>query len=161
MLPPVGNPISLSQVNTELGYAANAQISMGNTPVRNLAGVGGGAVDMNSLHGKSSYTQMTAVGNGDYYDSAGGTGVNAYQYSASPYISTLTGGSGGYTFNWVLVSGSVPIGTANLNTANPAMRYNIGKFGSSYFSTYRCDISDNTGHTISVNNITIEIVNII
>lgn len=50
---PVGT-ISMSQVNTELGYASTATISLGDAAVRSLAGVPTGAIGMNDLQGKSS-----------------------------------------------------------------------------------------------------------
>ena len=53
-LPASGNPISLGQVNTELSLAATAQISMNDAAVRTLFGIGSGAIDLNTGHGKSN-----------------------------------------------------------------------------------------------------------
>ena len=48
--------ISMSQVNTELGRSATASINLNETAVRTLAGVASGAISMDNLRGKSSYT---------------------------------------------------------------------------------------------------------
>ena len=53
---PVGT-ISMSQVNTELGYGSTANISLNQAAVRTLAQVPSGTISMNNLRGKSnSYT---------------------------------------------------------------------------------------------------------
>ena len=46
--------ISLSNVNVELGRSSTAQISLGETAVRNLAGVASGAISLSNLYGKSN-----------------------------------------------------------------------------------------------------------
>lgn len=48
--------ISMSQVNTELGLSATAQISLNQAAVRTLAGVASGTISMNDLRGKSAVT---------------------------------------------------------------------------------------------------------
>lgn len=65
-LPPSG-PISLSQVNTELGQPATQTIGLGDPAVRALAEVPSGPISMSNLYGKSSivtipvnYTSNTA-----------------------------------------------------------------------------------------------------
>ena len=57
-LPSTG-PISLSQVNTELGRAAGATISLGDAGVRGLAGVVNGAIGLGTLRGKSALFTQT------------------------------------------------------------------------------------------------------
>lgn len=55
--------ISASQINTELGRSATANMSIAGTAERALAGVSSGAISMDSFRGKSSYTHeglMTA-----------------------------------------------------------------------------------------------------
>ncbi len=51
---PSSGPISFSQINTELGKASNATISLNDGDVRNLAGKASGAISMSDLLGKSS-----------------------------------------------------------------------------------------------------------
>lgn len=54
-LPVSGNPISLANVNTELGKSYNATISLNDAAVRALAGESSGAISLANLFGKSSY----------------------------------------------------------------------------------------------------------
>ena len=46
--------IGLSDVNDELGESSTAQINMGSTPVRSLAGQPSGAVAMSDLQNKTN-----------------------------------------------------------------------------------------------------------
>lgn len=55
--------ISMSQVNTELGYSSNATISLNQTAVRTLAGVPSGTISMNNLRGKSNAFAFTISSN--------------------------------------------------------------------------------------------------
>ena len=54
MVLPLTGPLSLSQVNTALGRAAGATISLGDAGVRGLAGVANGAIGLGALRGKSA-----------------------------------------------------------------------------------------------------------
>ena len=56
---PVSGAISLSNVNTELSLGATAQISLNDAAVRTLFGIASGAIDMNTGHGKSSFSGFT------------------------------------------------------------------------------------------------------
>ena len=56
---PTTGPLSLSQVNTELGRPATATISLGEAAVRNLAGVPSGPIGKASLRGKSAQFSHT------------------------------------------------------------------------------------------------------
>jgi len=58
--------ISLSNVNVELGRSATAQISLGESAVRNLAGVASGAISLANLYGKSNITISLASVAGVY-----------------------------------------------------------------------------------------------
>jgi hypothetical protein len=58
MTMPSSGPISLGQANTELGRSATATLTMNDSALRTLAGVGGSGTTwgMNSLYGKSART---------------------------------------------------------------------------------------------------------
>lgn len=73
---PTSGAISMSQVNTELGKAADAAVSMNDTDVRTLAGVSSGAISMSNLHGKSSLQPptVTLASSTAYATDDGGTG---------------------------------------------------------------------------------------
>lgn len=51
---PASGEITMAMINTELGYASNATISLNDTAVRNLAGKPSGQIAMNDFYGKSS-----------------------------------------------------------------------------------------------------------
>ena len=55
-------PISLGNVGTELGRAAGTSTSLGETAVRNLAGIASGAIKLSNLYGKSSVAFTPAGG---------------------------------------------------------------------------------------------------
>ena len=98
---PNNTTISLSQVNSELGYGSTATISLNDAAVRTLAGVGGSgtSISMSNLWGKSNAQTYTFTGYGEeswtipsgktsfiakLYGPGGGSGVNS------------GGGTGGY-----------------------------------------------------------------
>jgi len=69
---PTSGVLSMSQVNTELGKAADAVISLNDTAVRTLAGVPSGAIAISNLYGKSSIpvptiSKKSQTGYYDYY----------------------------------------------------------------------------------------------
>jgi hypothetical protein len=59
-LPDAGNPISLQQVNVELGLTATASINMGGSNVRTLFDDASGAISMSDGYGKSNEIGLTA-----------------------------------------------------------------------------------------------------
>lgn len=59
---PLTGPLSLSQVNTELGRVAGASISLADAGVRGLAGVANGAIGLGALRGKSAQFTHTITG---------------------------------------------------------------------------------------------------
>lgn len=60
---PSSGPISLSQVNVELGLSATAQISMNDAAVRTLFGKPSGAISMSDGYGKSNAFSFTIASN--------------------------------------------------------------------------------------------------
>ena len=89
---PTSGAISLSQVNTELGYSSTAQISMNNSAVRTLFGQSSGPIDMNTGHGKA---------NQFFFNISGGQNLNlrtlatnAGWNQSSQLYATITGNIG-------------------------------------------------------------------
>lgn len=97
--------ISLSQVNTELGFSSTATISLGDTAVRNLAGVSTGAIAMSSLYGKTGGVTFSPVGstNAGAPQSIGA----AEDGSAEVFITA----SGDVTWNWTRSGATAGTGT--------------------------------------------------
>lgn len=60
---PSSGPISLGDVNVELGLSATAQISLNDSAVRALFAIGSGAIDMNSGYGKANQFALTISSN--------------------------------------------------------------------------------------------------
>ena len=59
-LPSAGNPISLQQVNVELGNSGTASINMGSAAVRGLFDVASGEIEMSDGYGKSNITVISS-----------------------------------------------------------------------------------------------------
>lgn len=106
---PSSGPISLSQVNTELGIGSTTNISLNQANVRSLAGVASGIISMSNLRGKSNaqtYTFAYTGGNQSFTIPAGKTSMIVKLWGAgggAGFIST--GGGGGYAQSTVSVSG--------------------------------------------------------
>ena len=155
-LPVSPSSISLSQVAVELGAAANAGINLNQNNVRVLAGVSttsGTRNSLNDLRGKSAYTPMSLVGNDDYrdYGYVGNVGGTAY---AKPSVS-VSGGSGGYTFSWVVTSTS-GLSASFSNSSNQTCQLSraYSRYsGGSFTVNLTCTVTDNTGHSVSVYNV--------
>lgn len=155
-LPASGNPISFSQINTELGLTSTAQISMNDAAVRTLFGVASGAIAMSNGFGKSSGPQpvfdidakaytgsgTTIVGstpgtpsgtlvNSPAWTSASPTyfsynGVNQYITSAVPAITTV--------FNttmecWVKITTPAGSPFMSLGSNTTGISFGVGNFG--------------------------------
>jgi hypothetical protein len=114
-LPSTG-PISLANVNVELGLSSTTAISLNQTNVRTLAGVASGTISMADLRGKSNVTFSpdggTTVGSAVYVNSdvayapaevTIGCSVTAVwtwtkTSGSDAYVSVATGGSSGSIF---------------------------------------------------------------
>ena len=88
-LPLSGSPISLGQVNTELGSSPTANVSLNDTNVRSLAAKLSGTIAMSDLHGKSNDGLTAAY----YFDGSDGVKINA----AANNSANLTFGTGDFT----------------------------------------------------------------
>lgn len=110
--------ISMSQVNTELGYASTATISLNDAAVRSLAGVPSGAISMSNLQGKSNtflFTISTNQTNANLRTLA----VNAGWNQSSKVIATISSGvnisSNNTGIPAMTVNGSFPNGVELAN----------------------------------------------
>lgn len=75
--------ISMSQVNVELGRSGTAQISLGESAVRGLAGVASGTISMSNLQGKSNVSWSPDGG-------TSGPGVTLTDYGSGGSDATIT-----------------------------------------------------------------------
>jgi len=145
---PSSGPISLSQVNVELGRSSTAAISMGESAVRTLFGVASGAISMSQGYGK---------GNQFAFSFAGGTNVNlrtaavnAGWNQSTKVVATNTGTiSSGSTGSYALtISGSFPGGVEFVNNGVVVGRGGNGGRGgqvSSVGSPGQAALPGNTG----------------
>lgn len=99
-LPSTG-PISLANVNVELGLSSTTNISLNQTNVRTLAGISSGTISLNSLRGKSNAPTITISPSSLYTSRSGGGSATSATATGSG-----SGGAGGYTYAWTYVSGS-------------------------------------------------------
>lgn len=145
---PASFPLSMSQINVELGRASNATTSLLESAVRTLAQRPSGSVGFNNLLGKAS---LVATGHDDSrgYVSSGGAG-NADSF---PNV-TVAGGVAPYTYSWSFTSN--PDGTTLLNstsaTATVRKAFSVNASGD-YTSILQCVVTDNVGTSRTVTNV--------
>lgn len=90
---PSSGAISLSQVNTELGYSSTATISLNDSAVRSLAGVSSGTISMSNLYGKSSRVSISYTFTSSTADaSLNVTSISGYVAGKSNITITVNGG---------------------------------------------------------------------
>lgn len=95
--------ISLGNVGTELGRAAGTATSLGETTVRNLAGIASGAIKLSNLYGKSSLaftpagglSSGTPVALSDWAAGGGNASVTIQCTQSAIWTWTRTGSSAG------------------------------------------------------------------
>lgn len=81
-LPSTGT-LSMSQVNTELSLSSTANINLGRSDVRGLAGVASGAIAFSNLRGKSAGATVTM---GSSYDYWGVSRITGFSLNANGLI---------------------------------------------------------------------------
>ena len=137
---PASFPLSMSQINTELGRATNATTSLLESAVRTLAQVPSGPVAYSNLLGKASLT-VVGVGDDQTYSStpSGGTAT------ALPHVN-VSGGQAPYTYAWSFTSNpqGATLSDATLSTASVSKTFLSGSSGS-FASTLQCVVTDNLG----------------
>ena len=85
----IGGSTAGRSINLELGRAAGATSSLGETALRTLAGVASGAISMNNFYGKSNFTvayNSLYISNGATYDdlyATGSTGSVGLRWNAN------------------------------------------------------------------------------
>lgn len=157
---PVGT-ISMSEVNTELGYSSTALISLNDTAVRSLANVPSGQISMSDLQGKSAqfgatYSSNTTSGlnlrtwalangwNGSAYAVITiGSGVYVQSSSTSTAALTLNGSwPGGLK---VIVEGYI-VGAGGPGPIADVLTATVGNNGGTAVSVgVNCSIQINSG----------------
>jgi hypothetical protein len=146
---PNNTTISLSQVNTELSRAATATISLGETAVRNLAGVPSGAISMSNLWGKSAYTPMSLSYSGGIGEAFG----PCQTVSASATVS-VANGIGPFTYVWTRTSGSTtPTSRSSGSTSSRTDSMTASQYlcpNGEASSTYSVVVTDSTSATASI-----------
>lgn len=125
-LPLPGSPISLSQVNTELGSSATAIVSLNDNNVRSLAAKLTGAIAMTDLQGKSN-DGLTAA----YYFN--GTNNGVVINAAANNSANLSFGSGDFTVEFWMKANSTQTTYATIidsSTNNTGTGIGVGQNGS-------------------------------
>lgn len=132
-LPSTG-PISLANVNVELGLSSTTNISLNQTNVRTLAGISSGTISLNSLRGKS-FAPSISISPSDLYTSISGGG----SVTSAAATATASGGAGGYTYAWTYVSGDSF--TINSSTSASTTFTTTLVSGGYKLGNYRCTVT--------------------
>ena len=166
-LPTGSSAISLSQVNTELGYSSSATIDMNATALRTLFGVSGSGttIDMNAGHGKSNgYTfnatlaAGTTTWNYNVRTAALAAGWNGTSVLYGSIIlagsTTIVGSKNSYP---AFDTGSLPVGSNLTIVINGFIRGTAGWYSSGGAEGNGSDGSDggtaiNTTCTLTIQN---------
>jgi hypothetical protein len=139
-LPSTG-PLSMSQVNTELGRSSTATISLNESAVRTLAGVPSGAISFQNLRGKSalsvSATSVSGFNSGFAFSGP---------VSTDNTSTTVTGGASPFTFSWARISGSTVPQVSSSTAQNPNWFNNDTPSGT-YDAVWRVTVTDANSNT--------------
>ena len=103
-LPVSPNAISLSQVNTELGYSSTAVISLNDTAIRSLFGKASGVISMSDGHGKAYFAPSDTTYTGTGIGGTGPTSTLAYSLPVNGaginQLHIIVWGGGGAGAQW-------------------------------------------------------------
>lgn len=99
---PSSGAISLSNVNTELGYSATATISMNDAAVRSLFAIASGQISMSDGYGKSAVTIQLGSYTSDAFNNTAGIKFS----SDKKTYATSNGGSTYYQIDPAWASGT-------------------------------------------------------
>ena len=107
----IGGSTSTRSINLELSRSATATSSMGETDLRDLAGVSSGAIGIDDFYGASATQNFTTVKSGHARGTyTGGRGSTRYSftngYNASAGVGTTTPPSGDLSNFSIVVSGT-------------------------------------------------------
>ena len=140
---PTTGPISLANVNVELGLSSTATISLNQANVRTLAGIASGTISMSDLRGKSNAPTIS-ISPSSLYTLRSGAG----SATSDAATGSASGGAGGYTYAWTRVSGDSY--TINSSTSASTTFTTTLASGQLKSGVYRCTVTSG-GVTASAN----------
>lgn len=136
---PASGQISMSQINTELGFSATAQISLNTTAVRTLAGVPSGQIDLNDFWGKSSYAATLSASSNSCL-SISPTNANAgFRIDSDGYVYSTGFSNGTYTQRYLWKTGGGTVSDYQCRWTNT-----LGTLSGGTAGTWLACSSDNT-----------------
>lgn len=141
---PTTGPLSASQINTELGRAAGAPISLGESAVRTLAGVPSGPISFVNLRGKSNIPGLSVSATNVSANDSGFASSGPVGPTGTPNT-TPSGGVGPYTYSWARISGSTVPGASSLTAQNPT--WSAASVSGTQSAVWRVTITDSLGAT--------------
>lgn len=153
---PTSGSLSLSNVLAELQIANPARalpISLGDPDVLALAGKSALPISLSDLYGKSSQLPLTV--DVQTFDGVFSSAFSGGTASAQAFASAA-GGSGGYSFTWVVVSspGGATIGPLDGSAVDISHRFTKLSDGA-VTVIFNLTVTDSQGHVVTIPNISI------